>query len=62
MIKWIGRDGNVSARTGAASGTSTTAESSRRIAELKQVIGVSSIAREFALPNVGRQKLMLSHP
>src|ERR1700758_795439 len=34
----MGRDGNVSARTGAASGTRTAAQSKRRLADLKQVI------------------------
>src|ERR1700746_307715 len=34
----MGRDGNVSARTGAPSGTRTAAQTKRRIANLKQVI------------------------
>src|ERR1700751_2955271 len=36
----MGRDGNVSARTGAPSGTRTAAQTKRRIANLKQVIHV----------------------
>src|SRR6516165_9343111 len=53
----MGRDGNVSARTGAASGASIAAQSKRRIADLKQVIGVSSIGSECAPPSEWRQKV-----
>src|SRR6516162_4301592 len=52
----MGRDGNVSARTGAASGTSIAAQSKRRTADLKQVIGVSSIGSQCAVPSEWRQK------
>jgi len=60
MIRWIDRDGNVSARAGPINGKSNAEQNRTRAANIKRVIGFSSNRTKFALLNEDRQKFILS--